>query len=173
MKQKRTVVRLGRKAAVSFISILALLTARHEADAEPANTTPDYLSATVHNLSERLNLDAHVVVRVDATNDKMAAAEPMSDGSGYLISFDRSFLESLNIDEEAGAIAHELGHIWIFLHHPYLQTEALANEIAMRIVDRDTLKRIYVKLWARTGIAGDAQELLGPEPVDISVKRGN
>ena len=31
---------------------------------------------------------------------------------------------------------HELGHVWIFTHHPYLQTEQLANRIAMRLVSR-------------------------------------
>ncbi|HET9131674.1 MAG TPA: hypothetical protein VFO86_12030, partial [Terriglobia bacterium] len=47
-------------------------------------------------------------------------------------------------------------------HHPYLQTEALANDIALRVVDRETMKKVYSKLWAYTGTAGNIDELLGP-----------
>jgi len=59
------------------------------------------------------------------------------------------------------AIAHELGHVWIFSHHPYLQTEQLANRIAMRAVSRDSLQRVYAKLWERGGMKGDLTQFLG------------
>jgi hypothetical protein len=88
---------------------------------------------------------------------------------GYLISFDREFLQSLTDEEVLAAIAHELGHVWIYSHHPYLQTESLANEIALRVVDRQSMIKIYARLWAHTGVAGNIDDLLGPEPAgDLS-----
>ena len=57
-------------------------------------------------------------------------------------------------DELAAVIAHELGHVWIFTHHPYLQTEELANQIALRVVTRISLDSVYQKVWAHTGAKG-------------------
>jgi hypothetical protein len=59
-------------------------------------------------------------------------------------------------------VAHELGHVWIFTHHPYLQTERLANSIAMRGVTRESLERVYRKVWQREGVKGDLVQFLGP-----------
>jgi hypothetical protein len=59
-------------------------------------------------------------------------------------------------------VAHELGHVWVFTHHPYLQTERLANQIAMRVVSRGSLAGVYRKLWERGGVKGDLQAFLGP-----------
>jgi len=117
----------------------------------------------VQELCARLKLNDHVEVHIDEDNSKMVSSEPLR-GSipGYRISFDRGFLESLSDDELMAAIAHELGHVWIFTHHPFLQTEALANDIALRVVDRETMKKVYSKLWAHTGKAGNIDELLGP-----------
>jgi hypothetical protein len=42
-----------------------------------------------------------------------------------------------------------------FLDHPYLQTEELANEIALRVVSRESLDEVYEKVWKRTGTTGD------------------
>jgi hypothetical protein len=129
------------------------------------------LPEIIRDLSAHLQLDAHIEVRVDDKNDKMVSSEPLTGPvHGYLISFDREFLQSLNDDELIAAIAHELGHIWIFSHHPYLQTEELANEIAMRVVDRATMKKVYTKLWAKTGIVGSFDELLGPDPIAATPK---
>jgi hypothetical protein len=108
-------------------------------------------------------LNDHVDVRIDENNPKMVSSEPLLGSMpGYRISFDRGFLERLSDDEITAAIAHELGHVWIFTHHPFLQTEALANDIALRVVDRETMKKVYSKLWAHTGTAGNFDELLGP-----------
>jgi hypothetical protein len=59
-------------------------------------------------------------------------------------------------------MAHELGHVWVFTHHPYLQTEKLANQIAMRVVTRDSLVSVYRKLWEHGGTKGDLNTFLGP-----------
>jgi Zn-dependent peptidase ImmA (M78 family) len=52
-------------------------------------------------------------------------------------------------------VAHELGHVWIFTHHPYLQTESLANQIAERVVSRESLVQVYEKVWKALGTKGD------------------
>lgn len=69
----------------------------------------------------------------------------------------------LSQEELKAVIAHELGHVWIFSHFPYLQTEILANEIAMRAVSRDSMKKIYAKLWLRLGTTGDLEAVLGSD----------
>jgi hypothetical protein len=44
--------------------------------------------------------------------------------------------------------------VWIFTHHPFLQTEAGANDIALRLVSRDALTGVYDKVWRRAGAKG-------------------
>jgi len=137
--------------------------ARSEDSVATSGGNAGHLAQIVQDLCARLQLNDHVDVRIDENNPKMVSSEPLPRSTpGYQISFDRQFLESLSDDEITAAIAHELGHVWIFTHHPYLQTEALANDIALRVVDRETMKRVYSKLWAHTGTAGNIDELLGP-----------
>ena len=73
-------------------------------------------------------------------------------------------MKGLSDDELLAAVAHELGHVWIFTHHPYLQTEQLANDIAMRLVSRDALAQMYERVWSRRGTKGDLVRFLGPQP---------
>jgi hypothetical protein len=122
------------------------------------------LADMVRTLRARLLITDNVEIQIDEKNDKMVSSEPLAGGrEGYRISFDQHFLDMLDDEEIQAAIAHELGHVWIFSHHPYLQTEELANEIAMRAISRDFLKKVYLKLWSQTGTAGNLEELLGPE----------
>jgi predicted Zn-dependent protease len=81
---------------------------------------------------------------------------------------ERAFLAALSDEELSAVVAHELGHVWVSTHHPYLQTERLANTIAMRVVSRDSLERVYEKMWARDGRKGDLLAFLGPRtPPDL------
>jgi hypothetical protein len=83
--------------------------------------------------------------------------------STYLLSMELGFLLMLDDEELRAALAHELGHVWVFTHRPYLQTERLANEIALRVVHREALERVYTKLWAYEGTTGvPFDQLLGP-----------
>ena len=54
--------------------------------------------------------------------------------------------------------------MWVFTHHPYLQTEQLANDVAMRVVTRDALMRVYDKVWKAGAEKGDLATFLGPDP---------
>jgi Peptidase family M48 len=84
-------------------------------------------------------------------------------GKMPLESIEDGFLNELNDDDLRAVIAHELGHIWILTHHPYLQTEQLANKIAMRLVTRESLVTAYGKVWERTGTKGDPGAVLGQD----------
>jgi hypothetical protein len=89
-------------------------------------------------------------------NPLVVSVERAKDAArGFSLAIDRDFLDGLTTDEIDAVIAHELGHVWIFTHHPYLQTEELANQIAMHIVAQDTLAAVYDKVWKRVGRKGD------------------
>jgi hypothetical protein len=83
----------------------------------------------------------------------------------FILSVEFGFLIALDDDELRAAIAHELGHVWIFTHHPFLQTEKLANAIARPLAERSSFERVYLKLWAYEGSPGvPIGNLLGPDP---------
>jgi predicted Zn-dependent protease len=94
----------------------------------------------------------------------LVSVQPVDGDHGtFRLEFEEPFLPSLDEDELKAAIAHELGHVWIYTHHPYLQTERLANTVAMRAVPRASLERVYGKVWEHQGTKGDIARFLGPE----------
>ena len=82
----------------------------------------------------------------------------------FLVRVEERMLDLLGGDELEAALAHQLGHVWVFTHHPFLQTEQLANDVAMRAVSRDALARVYDKVWKSGAEKGDLATFLGPEP---------
>jgi hypothetical protein len=123
------------------------------------------IQAITTQLESRLQMTQEIEVSIVPTEVRMLSVQRIHNASGngelFLISVDKRFLKGLTETELRAALAHELGHVWIFSHHPYLQTEALANEIAARAVSRDDLKTLYGKLWVHLGTAGSLQEVLG------------
>lgn len=115
----------------------------------------------------RLGMSAFVEVIVVPRNELMMSVEPIEGEARFRLSVDESFLRELSADELSATVAHELGHVWIFTHHPYLQTEQLANQIAMRLVARETLEPVYDKLWKRLGVTGDMAAYLGSRPAAL------
>ena len=128
-----------------------------------SDATLEHIKAIVNDLRTQLEMSADVEVTIAAQNIKMVSVEhlgPARDSGSFVMCFDQAFLSTLDDEELRAAVAHELGHVWIFSHHPFLQTEALANDIAMRVVSRASLKKIYTKLWAHLGVSGDLSEFL-------------
>ena len=121
------------------------------------------LQAITDDLKTRLEIRERVHVTIVDHNPLVMSVETLGGRSGpFVISVDRDFVGELGHHEIEAAIAHELGHVWIYTHHPYLQTERLANEVAMRVISRSAFEPVYEKVWRRTGIRGNLIEFIGP-----------
>jgi hypothetical protein len=126
------------------------------ATAEPLLLSTTRLQALVDGVRERLSISQEVVVSIVAEDKLLVSVERMPSRDGaFALAFERDFLAVLTEDELTAVVAHELGHVWIFTHHPYLQTEELANKVALKLVSRDTLAKVYEKVWQRTGGKGE------------------
>jgi hypothetical protein len=144
---------------------LEALPAGSAAAARPAEekTAIASLQLLTDDLRGRLEIQQRVQVELVDHNPLVMSVETLSGRSGpFVISVDREFIHELTHDEIEAALAHELGHVWIYTHEPYAQSERLANEIAMRVVSRSAFEPVYEKVWSRTGIKGNLIEFIGP-----------
>ena len=138
------------------------------AGAQPeSNANLERINAIVNELRNQLQMPQAIEAAIVPENDLMVSVEHVSakavETGTFIMCFDEHFLARLDDEELKAAIAHELGHVWIFSHHPYLQTEALANQVAMRVVSRESLIKVYTKLWAHLGVSKNLDELLGAD----------
>jgi hypothetical protein len=136
-------------------------------DALPAPAAERLEIVALQDLTDELRARLEITERVHVTlvdhNPLVMSVETLAGRTGpFVITVDREFIGELGRDEVEAALAHELGHVWIYTHHPYLQTERLANDIAMRVVRRAAFEPVYEKVWSRTGIRGNLIEFLGP-----------
>jgi hypothetical protein len=159
---------------LSFLLLLCVLSMRSEAGAfgrdvlsgrgDDETTTAAHLQSMTDSLRGRLQINEKVHIVLVDHNPLVMSVETLAGRSGpFVISVDREFINELNDQELEAALAHELGHVWIYTHHPYLQTERLANDIAMRVTSRAVLQPVYEKVWQRTGIRGNLVEFIGEE----------
>lgn len=124
----------------------------------------DTLQELVNGLKAQLGIDATVSAAIVPVNSLLVSVQPVDvGGDRFQMAFEERFLALLDEDELKAIIAHELGHVWIFTHHPFLQTERLANTVAMRAVPRESLERVYSKVWEREGTKGNLARFLGPQ----------
>ncbi len=113
------------------------------------------IQTVVDDLKSQLSIPETVLVSIVPTNALVVSVERTAgQRDTFTLALDASFLDTLTDDEVGAVLAHELGHVWIFTHHPFLHTEELANEIALRIVNRDVLTVVYEKVWKRIGTKG-------------------
>jgi len=103
----------------------------------------------VGELKRELAISQTVDVKIVPTNPRLFSVEPVTKEGTFLLSVEEDFARALTDAELRAAVAHELGHVWIYTHFPYLQTEELANDIASRVVGRDTLAPLYDKVWKK------------------------
>ncbi len=109
------------------------------------------IQRVVDGLRVKLSITQPVIVTMVQTNPSLFSVAPPADRAGtFLLAVEEDFAQELSDAEVEAAVAHELGHVWIFTHFPYLQTEELANEIAARVVSPERLRPLYAKVWART-----------------------
>jgi hypothetical protein len=154
-----------------LIVIATLITETAIVRAENAPSAIRVLEIT-YELKQQLGIPQAVDVQIVVTNNLAFSVEPADQRTHFTISIDSSFLHQLNDQELTAAVAHELGHVWIYTHHPFLHTEALANQIALRAVSKDALTSLYDKLQqfegARVGRATAPDSHLSGVTVKIS-----
>jgi hypothetical protein len=146
---------------LAAVLLLTVAAASNGADFVPRNDSKR-LQVVVNDLARRLALPVTVTASIVETNALLVSVEPQAgQENAFVLSFQDSFLDGLDDDGLRAVIAHELGHVWIFTHHPYLQTELLANSVAMRVVSRQSLEKVYDQVWDRGGKKGDILRFLG------------
>ena len=159
----------GRSGSILAFCLLLLLFPGHFAvtfAAGPERIIPNpqnqqRIQEIVNAFMTKLTMGHKVAVAVVPKNPLMVSVEYTDTSTGFLLSVEEDFINELTQEELEAAIAHELGHVWIFTHHPFLQTEVLANQIAQRIVPRSSLVQVYEKVWRRQGTKGDFTRFVG------------
>ena len=153
---------VSKAASLTVIAVIGLLGSNPIQAERRAPNPAAQVQLVVDELNGRLTIPSEVTVWVVASNPLLVSVEPDKGRRGtFVMSFEETFLAQLDPTELRAVIAHELGHVWIFTHHPYLQTERLANEVAMRVVSRQSLEKVYSKVWERGGAKGDLVQFLG------------
>ena len=156
---------MGKLWVAIFVCAIALHSSSRASFAT-TNDAADHVTIThlqdlTDELRARMDILERVIVTVVDRNPLVMSVETLGGRSGpFVISADRDFIRSLSADELTAALAHELGHVWIFTHHPYLQTERLANEIALRVTSTEVLAPVYEKVWKRLGIRGNLADYI-------------
>jgi hypothetical protein len=157
------VVRLPFRVALWSTSVFVLVVLTDSVVAAPGAELVQHIQSVVDRLRNELGIPDQVNVAVLPQVALVVSVEAPADRSQpFQLMIEDRFLARLNDDELDAAMAHELGHVWLFTHHPYLQTERLANQIAMRVVTRESLTRVYEKLWQHGANTGDLTAYLGP-----------
>ena len=137
------------------------------------SATQEQLDAIAKDFQARLGINESVVIVLVESNEYVVSVQRSSTSHDtFLIKFQKSFLSTLSEEELRAVIAHEFGHIWIFTHHPFLQTEALANEKALQLISRDNLSKVYQKVWHLEGEQGTLKDFLAsvePEPTQPTI----
>jgi hypothetical protein len=149
----------SRSAWILALPLVLTVTITSPTAANPASELTR-IQSVVDQLRSGLSISVAVTATLVQSNPLVVSVEPQNDHV-FLLAFEQGFADQLDDEELRAVVAHELGHVWIFTHHPYLQTERLANDIAMRVVSRQSLERVYTKVWAREGAKGDLARFLG------------
>jgi hypothetical protein len=145
--------------AVVLAWLPALASRSHAADAD----TTAQLQQVVDQLRGRLGITAPVTVSLVDRDPRVVSVRHGAARGVFELSLQREFAATLDPSQLRAALAHELGHVWIYTHHPYLQTEQLANRVAMRVVTREQLVEVYQLLWGAEALHGSLERFLGVE----------
>ena len=72
----------------------------------------------VDDLTARLGIADAVHVSIVPTNRLLMSVEPAE--HAFELKVEDGFTNGLDDGELIAAVAHELGHVWVFTHHPFL-----------------------------------------------------
>ncbi len=166
MNSSSRVARLSFRVALWSTSVIVLVGLTESVVAAPGGEPVplvERIQLVVDRLRAELGISHPVNVAVLPQVALVVSVEaPADDSQPFRLAIEDRFLARLDDAEVDAAMAHELGHVWLFTHHPYLQTERLANQIAMRVVPRESLVNVYQKLWAHGATRGNLDAFLGP-----------
>jgi hypothetical protein len=141
---------------VAFLLAAALGLAAPAWANDPAAASPKAkahrLQIIVDGMREDLGVVHEVSVELVPSNPLRASVGPVKGAAKtFRLSIDQAFYDQLTEEELRAVVAHELGHVWIYTHHPFLQTEQQANQIALKLVSRGSIEKVYGKVWAAGG----------------------
>lgn len=120
------------------------------------------IQSILDQFRERLSISHPIEIILVDGNRKLVSVQPRdASREAFLLSIDQEFLFQLTDEELEAALAHEMGHVWIFTHHPFLHTELLANQLAMKLVDRRSLEKVYRKMFEFNGQEEQIEHFLG------------
>jgi hypothetical protein len=158
----RSATPLSLTLRASSVLLLLVFSAVPARAADERRDAVAVVQMLIDELRVLLSIPSEVTASMVPKNPLLVSVAPAAGRPGaFALVFEDGFIDSLDDTELRAVIAHELGHVWIFTHHPYLQTEKLANDVAMRVVTRDSLRDVYGKVWERTGLKGDLGRFLG------------
>lgn len=156
----------GRSFLVHGASALAIALVTHASaaraqDVSRSEADSQRLQRLVDELRGRMGVIASVTVTMVERDERTLSVRRAGRSGEFALSVERGFIAGLPAGQVEAALAHELGHVWIHTHHPYLQTEQLANQVAMRVVSRDQLVEVYRSLWGAQTVHGSLEAFLG------------
>jgi hypothetical protein len=139
--------RRGRNGLCSlYLVVMATFIAETTVVRAESDLSVKRVAGITDELRQELGIPQAVDIQIVPSNGRAFSVEAVDRHTHFTISVDASFLRQLNDQELTAAVAHELGHVWIYTHHPFLHTEGLANEIALRVISKDSLRSLYDKL---------------------------
>ena len=161
----RIICRAGHCLGLGLLVFLALQDARAAPRSGKNTRLTRRIEEIVRHFKDRLGISQEISVLITPRNPRLISVEPVRGHAGaFQLLVDENFLSALDGRDLNAAIAHEMGHVWIYTHFPYLQTESGANEQALKLVSREDLASIYKKVWNWNGEQGSLTEVLGPNP---------
>src|SRR5258708_15137044 len=79
------------------------------------------IERVVDDLKAQLSITQPVSVSIVPTNPKLFSVTPVEHRAGtFLLAVEEGFAQGLSEPELRAAVAHELVHVWIFTHFPFL-----------------------------------------------------
>src|SRR5262245_32906228 len=126
----REVVRPGSAPFVPVLSVALVFLAVAPIAADPPiilHVRTALAEEIVNQLRSELSITSDIDITLVKYHPLVFFVEPEdSSKRRFRLSMEAGFLLKLDDEELLGALAHEMGHVWIYTHHPFLQTEMLA-----------------------------------------------